>query len=257
MDLTNKTALITGSAKGLGMKTAWSLAKQGCHVIVNYVNSAEAAFRLVTKIKEQGGRAEAIQADISKQNERVHLMEQAETKCGGVDILINNAGPFVRERRVFADYDMTEIEHLIQGNLVGPMSLDYLALPHMRKQGWGRIIHLGFGHSSEARGWPHRSVYAAAKVGLVSFTKTLAMEEAENGITVNMVSPGDIRGENKEKNIAAVSGLKDEETPRGRPGSGEDVARVISFLCDPRSDFVTGTTIDVTGGMDAIRSLPL
>lgn len=85
--------------------------------------------------------------------------------------------------------------------------------------------------------------------GLVSFTKTLAVEEAPFGITVNMVCPGDIRGDNKEKTIAEVSGLSDGETPRGRPGSGEDIARVIRYLCHEDSDFITGNIMDVSGGL--------
>ncbi|WP_283653188.1 SDR family oxidoreductase [Paenibacillus sp. RC334] len=100
---------------------------------------------------------------------------------------------------------------------------------------------------------PHRAVYAAAKVGLVSFTKSLAVEEAPYGITVNMICPGDIRGANKEKSIADVIGLQDKETPRGRPGSGEDIARVIAYLCDEHSDFITGNIMDVSGGLDPIR----
>jgi 3-oxoacyl-[acyl-carrier protein] reductase len=82
----------------------------------------------------------------------------------------------------------------------------------------------------------------------------LAVEEAASGITVNMICPGDIRGGNKEKTIADVAGVHDEESPRGRPGTGQDVARVILFLCQPESDFITGNTIDVSGGLDPIRS---
>ena len=137
------------------------------------------------------------------------------------------------------------------------MELDHLVLPYMRNNSWGRIIHFGFAHAGESRAWPHRAVYAAAKVGLVSFTKTLAIEEAENGITVNMICPGDIRGDNKEKKIVDVEHLMDPESPRGRPGTGEDVARVAAFLCGSDSDFITGNMINVAGGMDPIRMWPL
>lgn len=153
----------------------------------------------------------------------------------------------------FLEYTQEEILSLIQGNLVGTMLLDHLVLPAMRHKKWGRIIHFGYGHAAEARAWPHRAVYAAAKTGLVSFTKTLAVEEAPFGITVNMVCPGDIRGSNKEKAIAEVAGLEDGETPRGRPGSGEDIARVIRYLCHDKSDFITGNIMDVSGGLDPIR----
>ncbi|MFC5469925.1 SDR family oxidoreductase [Cohnella suwonensis] len=249
-----KTALITGSAKGLGRRTALELAAAGCDVAINYVSSREEAERLVADIEALGRRACAVQADVAKEEDAERLVSATESLLGGVDILVNNAGPFIRERRLFADYRTEEIHYLMNGNLVGTMLMDHRVLPGMRSRQWGRIIHFGFGHASEARSWPHRAVYAAAKVGLVSFTKTLAVEEAANGITVNMICPGDIRGGNKEKSIADVAGVLDDESPRGRPGTGEDVARMIAFLCLSESDFITGNTIDVSGGLDPIRT---
>lgn len=254
MLLTGKTALVTGSAKGLGRRTALELAAIGCDVALNYVTSREEAEQAAAEIVAMGRKAVAIGADIARSDEADRLVEEAERQLGGVDILVNNAGPFIRERKLFADYSPEDIHYLMNGNLVGTMLLDHRVLPGMRSRGWGRIIHFGFGHAAEARSWPHRAVYAAAKVGLVSFTKTLAVEEAASGITVNMVCPGDIRGDNKEKGIADVEGLLDEESARGRPGTGEDVARVITFLCLPDSDFITGNTIDVSGGFDPIRA---
>ncbi|WP_255570511.1 SDR family oxidoreductase [Cohnella sp. CFH 77786] len=252
--MTGKTALITGSAKGLGRRTALELAASGCDVALNYVTSRAEAEEAAAEIAAMGRRAVAIGADIARPEEADRLVEEVERSLGTVDILVNNAGPFIRERRLFADYRTEDIHYLMNGNLVGTMLLDHRVLPGMRSKGWGRIIHFGFGHAAEARSWPHRAVYAAAKVGLVSFTKTLAVEEAANGITVNMICPGDIRGDNKEKGIAEVEGVLDEESPRGRPGTGQDVARVITFLCQPESDFITGNTIDVSGGLDPIRS---
>ncbi|MFB5761775.1 SDR family oxidoreductase [Paenibacillus medicaginis] len=248
-----KIALITGSAKGLGRMTALHLADQGFDIAINYVHSRTEALELEQIIQTKGVRCTAVQADISKQQDIEKLVSQVELKLGGVDIMVNNAGPFIRERKLFADYAPVEIHAMLNGNLVGTMLLDHLVLPHMRRQRWGRIIHFGFGHAAEGRAWPHRAVYAAAKVGLVSFTKTLAVEEALSGITVNMICPGDIRGDNKEKTIAEVRGMEDHETPRGRPGSGEDIARVIAYLCEDSSDFITGNIMDISGGLDPIR----
>ncbi|CAM3851486.1 SDR family oxidoreductase [Cohnella lubricantis] len=250
--LAGKTALVTGSAKGLGWRTAMELARLGCNVAINYVNSEAEAKQAVGDIQAMGREAAAIRADIADAEEAKRLVGETEARLGGVDILVNNAGPFIRERRLFADYSEEEIHYLMNGNLVGTMLLDHRVLPGMRERQWGRIIHFGFGHAAEARSWPQRAVYAAAKVGLVSFTKTLAVEEAANGITVNMICPGDIRGDFKEKGISDVNGVMDEEAPRGRPGTGEDVARVIGFLCLPESDFVTGNAIEVSGGLDPI-----
>jgi 3-oxoacyl-[acyl-carrier protein] reductase len=248
-----KVALITGSAKGLGRMTALHLADQGFDIAINYVHSREEALELEQIIQAKGVRCTAVQADISRQQDIEKLVTQVELKLGGVDIMVNNAGPFIRERKLFADYATAEIHAMLNGNLVSTMLLDHLVLPHMRRQQWGRIIHFGFGHAAEGRAWPHRAVYAAAKVGLVSFTKTLAVEEAPSGITVNMICPGDIRGDNKEKTIAEVRGLRDDETPMGRPGSGEDIARVIAYLCEDSSDFITGNIMDISGGLDPIR----
>lgn len=257
MKLIGRTALITGSAKGLGRRTAIELAALGCDIAINYVASQKEAEQLAEEIRSIGRRAIAVKADISQPDMADKLVSAVENELGVVDILVNNAGPFIRERRLFADYKPEEIHYLMNGNLVGTMLLDHRVLPGMREREWGRIIHFGFGHAAEARSWPHRAVYAAAKVGLVSFTKTLAVEEAASGITVNMICPGDIRGNNKEKSIVDVAGMIDEESPRGRPGTGEDVARMIAFLCLPESDFITGNTIDVSGGLDPIRTDPI
>lgn len=253
MELKGKRALITGSAKGLGKRTAQLLADAGCDVIVNYVGSRSEAESLADGLRERGVRSAAVQADVADPAQVERLAREAERLLGGIDILVNNAGPFIRERRLFADYSPEEIIGLVNGNLLGVMLLDRLLLPGMRERGWGRIIHFGFGHAGESRAWPHRAVYAAAKTALVSFTKTLAVEEAMHGITVNMICPGDIRGANKEKSIDDVRGETDPESGR-RPGTGEDVARAILFLCEPKSDFITGNLLDVTGGFDPIRN---
>jgi 3-oxoacyl-[acyl-carrier protein] reductase len=257
MEKLNRTALITGSAKGLGKMTALMLAEQGYDIALNYVNSEQEAFALRNQIREMGLRCEAYQADIAIPNQVTVMMAQLAADFGGADVVVNNAGPFVRERRLFVEYDFSEVDSLVRGNLLGVMQVDLLALPYMRERGWGRLIHFGFGRSAEARGWPHRAAYAAAKVGLVSFTKTLAVEEAEHGITVNMVCPGDIKGAYKEQVIADVAHQLDPESPRGRPGTGEDVSRVIQFLCEQQSDFVTGNIIDISGGLDPIKTFPM
>ncbi|WP_308639986.1 SDR family oxidoreductase [Paenibacillus silvisoli] len=253
-----RTALITGSAKGLGKMTALSLAQMGCDIVLNYKTSEQEALQLAAEIEQrfEGVRATAIAADIAVQSDVARLADEARawSLTGTVDILINNAGPFIRERRRFADYTADEVIGLVNGNLLGVMLLDHHLLPGMRSRQWGRVIHFGFGHAGEGRAWPHRAVYASAKTGLVSFTKTLAVEEAGNGITVHMICPGDIRGLNKERTIAEVAGEQDDESPRGRPGSGEDVARVIAFLCLPQSDYLTGNIMDVTGGFDPIKT---
>lgn len=254
MELKGRTALVTGSAKGLGKRTALQLAEQGCNLIINYMESEREALEVKAQIERLGVKAVTVQADIATVEGAAKLADAAESWSGGVDILVNNAGPFVRKRRLFSEYDEETIIRLVNGNLLSVMLLDHRLLPRMRERRWGRIIHFGFGHANEARSWPHRAVYAAAKTGLVSFTKSLAVEEAPHGITVNLIGPGDIRGANKERSIDEVMSEMDDESPVGRPGTGEDVARVILFLCQEQSSFLTGNVIDVTGGFDPIRA---
>ncbi|RJX40356.1 SDR family oxidoreductase [Paenibacillus pinisoli] len=249
-----RTALVTGSAKGLGKRTALQLAEQGCNLIINYMESEQEAHEVKRSIEQLGVKAITVQADIATTDGAHKLADEAERWAGGVDILVNNAGPFVRKRKLYSEYDEETIIRLMNGNLLSVMLLDHRLLPRMRENKWGRIIHFGFGHANEARAWPHRAVYAAAKTGLVSFTKSLAVEEAPFGITVNLIGPGDIRGANKERSIEEVENELDPESPLGRPGVGEDVARVILFLCQNKSSFLTGNVIDVTGGFDPIRA---
>ncbi|WP_102709996.1 SDR family oxidoreductase [Paenibacillus castaneae] len=252
VEFKGKTALITGSAKGLGKRTALQLAEQGCNIVINYYESEQEAQQVKEQIERLGVKALAVQADIATVEGVEKLADAAERWAGGVDILVNNAGPFVRKRTLFSEYDEATIIRLLNGNLLSVMLLDHRLLPGMRERKWGRVIHFGFGHAGEARAWPHRTVYAAAKTGLVSFTKSLAVEEAPHGITVNLIGPGDIRGMNKERSIEEVESDYDSESPIGRPGAGEDVARVVLFLCGLKSNFLTGNVIDVTGGFDPI-----
>lgn len=252
-----RTVLITGGARGLGRHMACTLAKQGFRIAFSYLNSKDEAEQLERQIREEGGEALAVRADMAEASALASLVGQVESRFGGIDVLINNAGPFIRERRSMADYEPEEIRYLLDANLWSAMELNRLVIPGMRRRGFGRIIHFGYAGAAESRGWPQRAVYAAAKAGLVSLTKSLAVEEAPHGITVNMVSPGDIKGDNKEKRIADVAGERDPESPRLRPGAGEDISRVIAFLLREDSDFITGSVIDVTGGLDPIRNWPL
>jgi 3-oxoacyl-[acyl-carrier protein] reductase len=252
--LKRKTALVTGSATGLGKRTAIELASQGIHLVINYVKNEANALQLAKDLETRYGiNAIALQADVSKPEEAERLVNQALEQAGRIDILINGAGPYISERKKLTEYSLEEWHYLLHGNLSSVFYLSRLLIPRMRQERWGRIINFAFDRADHAPGWIYRSAFAAAKTGLVSLTKTMALEEAENGITVNMICPGDIIGAHKEANIADVRTIHDPQTPVGRPGSGEDIARTIAFLCADNSDFITGSVIQVTGGKDVLN----
>lgn len=238
-----RVALIIGGSSGLGKMAAILLAEQGWRVAISSRYPQQ----------EMGNNVTCFPADVCHQEGAQQLVNEVMGRWGRIDALIHAVGPFIRERKLFLEHSGAEILEMVQGNLLSAMWIAHAVLPVMRRQQSGRILFFGFARSAEAPAWPDRSVYAAAKTGLVSFTKTLAVEEASSGITVNIICPGDIVGERKEARIHEVISLTDAQTPRGRPGSGEDVARVISFLLAPDSDFITGNVINVTGGLDVIH----
>jgi 3-oxoacyl-[acyl-carrier protein] reductase len=253
--LSDKVALITGSATGLGKRVALELAKDGIDIVLNYVHSTEKAWETSLFISETYGvRSIAIQADISLYEDVQNLIDNTISEMGRIDILIHNAGPYIKERKNMSEYTMDEWHLMINGNLNSVFYLSKLTLPLMRQNQWGRMITIGFDRAETAPAWKYRSAYAAAKSGVASLTKTLAVEEAENRITVNMVCPGDIPDGYKEMNIEEVRGQYNRSNPVGRAGTGEDIARVISFLCKEDSDFITGSVISVTGGKDVLNN---
>lgn len=248
-----RTALVTGGASGLGAMTARVLARSGFDIAVNYRESREAAESLAKELGAAGARAIITQGDVSRPPEAVALVEATLDALGRMDVLVHAAGPFIRERRPLADLAPDDWRRMLDGNLTSAFHLVRRAVPAMRERRWGRIILFGFAESGQAPAWPGRAAYAAAKAGLVSLARSLALEEAVNGITVNVVCPGDIRAPWKERGIAEARGQDDGRTPIGRPGTGEDVARVIRFLCEDDSEFITGSVIEVTGGLDPLR----
>lgn len=249
-----RVAIVTTS-KGLGRAVVRELARTGCNVVTAYNRDLAAAEACVVEARALGVQALLVRADVTSEKDRRALVHTAEDLFHRVDILVNCVGPFTRERRDFADYAAEAIRGVIDGNLVSALLLDSAVLPIMRRQRGGRIIHFGFGRALEAPAWPHRAVYAAAKTGLMNFTKSLAAEEAANRITVNMVCPGEIKGMAKEQLVRDVAQSEDPENRGMRPGVGEDVARLVAFLCAPESDYLSGLVVDVAGGLDPIRAL--
>ncbi len=249
----NKVVLITGGALGIGKRTAVYLAEKGYHIVINYRNSRREAEHLVERLRELSGLEHvSVQGDVANFADCKNIVDTAVRAFGKIDILIHNAGPYIRERKPAIEYSVEEWDYLIRGNLNSAFYLVKLILPYMRKQRWGRIVTFGYDRVETAPGWIYRSAFAAAKTGLASFTRTIALEEAENGITANMVSPGDIKNEWKEKSIEDALRAGQQTEQGVREGTGEDIARLIAFLVDERSDFITGSIFSATGGVDVL-----
>jgi 3-oxoacyl-[acyl-carrier protein] reductase len=251
-----KVAFITGGATGIGKRMAFSLADNGMSIIITYRKSKKAALALVDELQEMYHvKAIAIQGDSSSEEDCRNILQKISETFGHVDIFIHNAGPYMHDRKPMTEYGSDEWKYIMDGNLNGFFYFAKELIPQMRSKNWGRVITLGFERCETAPGWIYRSAFAAAKSGLTSLTRTLAAEEATHGITVNMVCPGDIIGDWKEKEIRVARAEKDDTVPVGRPGTGEDIARVITFLCDEKSDFITGSIIPVTGGKDVLGKI--
>jgi 3-oxoacyl-[acyl-carrier protein] reductase len=245
-------AVISAGSKGLGRKVTERFLQQGCSVTVNFKSDHERVEQLKQKWAPYEKQLQFVQGDITKKNDIQNIIDQAMDRFGRIDYLINNAGPYIFERKKLADYEDSEWEEMISGNLTAVFHFLKLTIPIMRKQRFGRIINYGFQDAEHSPGWVYRSAFSAAKVGLVSLTRTIALEEAEHGITANMVCPGDIRGEMKEADIEAARKVIDERTPIGRSGTGEDISRLIAFLCDDNSDLITGSVISAAGGINVV-----
>lgn len=246
-------AIVTAGTKGLGKKVTETLLKKGYSVTANYRSDKKAAEAMKNAFSGDSDRLQMIQGDVTKKEECQRIIEDTYQAFGRIDLLIHNAGPYIFERKKLADYTDEEWQGMMDGNLNAVFYLTRKAIPVMRQQGFGRIITYGFQSVGSAPGWVYRSAYAAAKVGLASLMKTIALEEADHGITANMVCPGNIIGDMKESTIAESRAKDNQQTPVGRSGTGEDIARTIAFLCEADSDMITGTIVEVTGGIDVIH----
>ncbi len=239
--MTMKHVVITAGAKGIGRVVTERLLEEGWHVSVLQRSPIDWTHE----------RLHMIEAPLTDREAVLDGFEQAVARFGEPDALILNAGPYIFDRKCLIDLSDEEWDEVITGNLSASFWLMRRAIPAMRAKRFGRIITYGFPESATAPGWLHRSAFAAAKTGLVSLTKSVALEEAAHGITANMINPGNIVGAQKEMRIDAAEA--DDQTPVGRHGTGEDIARMILFLLAEESDMVTGAVIDVTGGVNVVH----
>ncbi len=239
-----KNAVITGSARGIGAQTARLFAAEGYNVVINYNTSENDAAELCREIRLGGGNSVAVQADVSKRKEAERLFDEAREAFGPIDVLVNNAG--IAQIKLFTDISDEDYDRMFDCNVRSVFNCCQCVLPDMIHQKYGRIINVSSmwgvtGASCEVH-------YSASKSAVIGMTKALARELAPSGITVNAVAPGVIDTPmNSGFDSETMEALKN-ETPVGRLGTPEDVARAILFLADRGSDFITGQTIGIDGG---------
>ncbi len=243
--LQGKVALVTGASKGIGAAIALELAAQGAAVAVNYSGSREAAEKVVAEIKQAGGKAVAIQANVSDPDSIGPLINNVVKQLGPISILVNNAGIYE-----FAPLEAVTPEHFhkqFNTNVLGLLLTTQAALQHFDPKG-GSVINIG---SVAAAGIPTASVYSATKGALDSITVALAGELGPKKVRVNSLNPGMIETEGTHSAGFIGSDFHkkaESETPLGRIGQPQDVASIAAFLASDDSYWVTGQTIKASGG---------
>lgn len=238
-----KVALVTGASRGIGRQIAQQLAAHGAKVIVNYTSSPEKAAEVVDTIKQAGGEATAVQADISQLAELEQLFQTTISTYGKLDILVNNAG--VMKMQTIADVTEADFDQQFAINVKGTFFACQQAAIHMERN--GRIIN--FSTSVVGQMFPAYSVYAGTKGAVEQFTRQLAKEFGKKGITINAVAPGPVNTElfTVGKSEQQIEGLRNMNA-FGRLGEPEDIADVVLFLASESSKWVTGQTLRANGG---------
>jgi len=246
MMLNDRVAIVTGSGRGIGRAIALELAVAGAKVVVNYAGRVDKAEETVALIREAGGECLAIQADVSQTTDVDRLIKTTLDHFGRIDILVNNAG-ITRDslllRMKEADWDA-----VLATNLKGVFLCTKAVSKGMLKQRSGVIVNISsvVGLSGNAG----QANYAAAKAGIIGFSKSIAKEFASRGIRVNAVAPGYISTDMTEGLAEGMHSEVLRAIPLGRLGKPEDVAKVVRFLVSPEASYITGQTLCVDGGME-------
>jgi 3-oxoacyl-[acyl-carrier protein] reductase len=241
----NKIALITGSGQGIGRAIAIKLAQNKVIVVLNDLKDQEENLKETkNQIQKLGGKAEYIFADVSNLNELEQMINEIKSKFGSLDILINNAG--ITKDRTLAKMTPEEWKKVIDINLTGVFNCTKAALP-LITQSQGKIINIS--SVVGQKGNFGQTNYAAAKAGIIGFTKSLTKEVGKFGVTVNAIAPGFIESRLTENLPEEMKMMVKKLTALGRFGKPEEVANLVTFLASDQADFITGAVINIDGGL--------
>lgn len=243
--MTPRVVVVTGGSRGIGRAVCLAFADENTHVFLNYSAAAGSAAETVRMIEEKGGKATAIKADVSSDDEVEAFFGHVLESYGRIDVLVNNAG--ITKDGLIARMKTSDWDSVIDTNLKGAFLCIRSVVRPMMKQREGRIINIT--SIAGVAGNPGQANYSASKGGLIALTKSASRELASRNITVNAVAPGYIETD-------MTSGLNDQvksgmlgQIPLGRAGSPEDVAAAVSFLASGAASYITGQVLHVNGGM--------
>ncbi len=248
MDLSNRVAIVTGSARGIGQAIALKLAEVGATVVVNDIGEAQPLESVAEEIRAMNRQSLAIIADVSSSSDVANLVETTISTYGKVDILVNNAG-ITRDQLVMRMSD-EDWDNVLSVNLKSAFLCTRAVLRHMIKQRWGRIISIAsivgiVGNAGQAN-------YASAKAGIIGFTRTVSKEVGSRGITANAIAPGFIDTKMTQKLEENQRQELKKHIPLGYLGSPRDVAEAVAFLASEEARYITGQVLGVDGGMGGI-----
>lgn len=251
MSLAGKVAVVTGAGTGIGKGIALEMARRGAKVAVHYNQSEQGALRTVQSIREAGGEAFTVQADVASQTNVARMINEVANRWGGIDILVNNAA--LQLNKDLLQHSADTYDLLMNINLKGYWQCMQAVTPYMKRSGFGRIIHIASVHAKRPTDFD--PVYAMTKGGIRMLAREAAIELAHYGITVNAIEPGavDVGKQRKPEHMTEAERQQHDvrlraKFPGGRVGLPSDVAQLACFIASSESDYLNGAAIRLDGG---------